>query len=38
MTAKPETSANTPEQTAEFLRTEHARWGKLIKDAGIRAD
>jgi tripartite-type tricarboxylate transporter receptor subunit TctC len=26
----------TLEQTAEFLRGEHARWGKVIRDAGIR--
>jgi tripartite-type tricarboxylate transporter receptor subunit TctC len=27
----------TPEQAATFLRTESERWGKLIKEAGIRA-
>jgi tripartite-type tricarboxylate transporter receptor subunit TctC len=33
-----EASSSTPEQTAEFLRTEYARWGKVIRDAGIRAE
>lgn len=33
-----ETASNTTEQTAEFLRAEHARWGKLIRDAGIKAE
>lgn len=32
-----EPSSGTPEQAAEFLRSEYARWGKIIKDAGIRA-
>ena len=29
---------NSPEQCAEVLRSELARWGKLIRAAGIRAD
>ncbi|MBI3044491.1 MAG: tripartite tricarboxylate transporter substrate binding protein [Betaproteobacteria bacterium] len=33
-----DTVSRTPEQTAAFLRNEHARWGKLIRDAGIKAD
>ena len=33
-----EPATGTPEQAAEFLRTEYARWSKLIKDAGIRAE
>jgi tripartite-type tricarboxylate transporter receptor subunit TctC len=28
----------TPEQSADFLRAEHARWGKVIRDAGIKAE
>jgi tripartite-type tricarboxylate transporter receptor subunit TctC len=30
--------ADTPEEFAAFIRAEHARWGKLIAEAGIRAD
>lgn len=33
-----EPASGTPGQTAEFLRAEYARWGKVIKDAGIRAE
>jgi tripartite-type tricarboxylate transporter receptor subunit TctC len=33
-----EPAASTPEQSAEFLRAEHARWGKVIRDAGIKAE
>lgn len=33
-----EPAAATPEQSAAFLREEHARWGKVIRDAGIRAE
>lgn len=33
-----EAASSTPEQTAEFLRAEHARWGKVIRDAGIKAE
>jgi len=28
----------TPEQTAEFLRAEYARWGKVIREANIKAE
>ncbi len=28
----------TPEQTGEFVRSEIARWGKVVKAAGIRLD
>lgn len=30
--------SGSPEQAAEFIRSEFARWGKLIREAGIRAD
>jgi tripartite-type tricarboxylate transporter receptor subunit TctC len=30
--------ANTPEQCAEFFRTESAKWSKVIKAAGIKAE
>jgi tripartite-type tricarboxylate transporter receptor subunit TctC len=30
--------ANTPEQFTEYLRTETAKWGKIIRDNGIKAD
>lgn len=33
-----ETTSNTPEQAAAFLRAEYARWGKLIREAGIKAE
>lgn len=33
-----EPEARTPEQTAEFIRAEYARWGKVIREAGIKAD
>lgn len=33
-----EPSATTPEQTAAFLRTEHDRWSKVIRDAGIKGE
>jgi len=29
---------DTPEAFAAFIRAEHARWGKLIVDAGVRAE
>ena len=29
---------NTPEQYAAFLKQEHARWGKVVKDLGLKAD
>ena len=28
----------TPEQTAEFLRAEHERWSKVLREAGIKAE
>jgi tripartite-type tricarboxylate transporter receptor subunit TctC len=30
--------ANSPEQAAAFIREEKARWGKVIRAAGIKAD
>lgn len=33
-----EPASSTPEQSAEFLCAEHARWGKLIRDTGIKAE
>lgn len=30
--------ADTPERFFEFLKAENARWGKLVKDLGLRAD
>jgi len=29
---------NTPEQFAQFLRTETAKWEKVVKDAGLKAE
>lgn len=29
---------NTPEEFAAFIRAESARWGRLVRQAGIRAD
>jgi tripartite-type tricarboxylate transporter receptor subunit TctC len=31
-------AGNTPEQFAAFVREEHAKWGKVIRDAGIKAE
>ena len=31
-----EPEAGSPEQTAEFIRTDYARWGKVIREAGIK--
>jgi tripartite-type tricarboxylate transporter receptor subunit TctC len=31
-----EPEAGSPEQTAEFIRADFARWGKVIKEAGIK--
>ena len=28
--------ANTPEQFAEFLKAEIPKWGKIVKDAGVK--
>jgi len=33
-----EVRTTTPEQFAEFLKSEVARWARVIKEAGIRAD
>ena len=33
-----EPAAGTPEQTAEFLRKEYERWGKVIRDGGIKSE
>ena len=30
--------ANTPEQFAVFLRGENVKWGKVVKDLGLRAE
>ena len=30
--------ANTPEQYAAFLREENVKWGKVVKDLGLRAE
>jgi tripartite-type tricarboxylate transporter receptor subunit TctC len=29
---------NSPDELGNFLKSEIAKWGKVIKDAGIRAD
>jgi tripartite-type tricarboxylate transporter receptor subunit TctC len=29
---------NTPEQFGAFIRAEHAKWGKVIRDAGIKPE
>ncbi len=31
-------AASTPEEFAEFIRTEVARWGKVIRTAGIKLE
>jgi tripartite-type tricarboxylate transporter receptor subunit TctC len=33
-----EPESRTPDQTAAFLRGEYARWGKVIKEAGIKSE
>jgi len=33
-----EPDSRAPEQFAEFMRAEHARWGKVIRDAGIKSE
>ena len=38
MDAGAQTVGSTPEQFAMTIKLEMARWGKVIKDAGIRAD
>jgi len=29
---------NTPQQCEEFLKAEMAKWGKVIEDAGLKAE
>ena len=29
---------NTPEQFAQFIRAETAKWEKVVKDAGLKAE
>jgi tripartite-type tricarboxylate transporter receptor subunit TctC len=29
---------NTPEEYASFLKQEHARWGKVVRDLGLKAE
>jgi tripartite-type tricarboxylate transporter receptor subunit TctC len=33
-----EPAFSTPEQTADFLRADYERWGRVIRDAGITAE
>ncbi len=33
-----ETVASTPEELAKFLRSESARWAKIIKEVGVKAE
>ena len=33
-----EPATATPEQAAEFLRSEYERWGRVIRDGGIRSE
>ena len=33
-----EVVANTPEQFAQYLREETAKWSKIVKDAGIKLE
>ena len=33
-----EGGGGSPEQFAAFIRSEHSKWGKIIKEAGIRAE
>ena len=33
-----EVGGNSPEEFSAFIRAEHARWGKVIREAGIRLD
>ena len=33
-----EPEARNPDQTAAFLRGEYARWGKVIREAGIKGE
>lgn len=36
--AASETVANTPEEFAKFVRTDIARWAKVIRDAHVKVD
>jgi tripartite-type tricarboxylate transporter receptor subunit TctC len=29
---------DTPEEFAAFIKHEHARWGPIVREAGIKAD
>lgn len=31
-------SPNTPEQFAQFIQAETTKWGKVVKDAGLKAE
>ena len=33
-----EPDSKSPGETAEFLRTEYARWGKVIREANIKPE
>lgn len=33
-----EGAGNTPEQYAAFVREEHAKWGRVIREAGIKME
>jgi tripartite-type tricarboxylate transporter receptor subunit TctC len=33
-----EAVGSTPEQFTAFVQTEHAKWGKVIKDLGLKLD
>ena len=33
-----QSDADTPEKHAAFLKTEFARWGKVIEEAGVKAE
>jgi tripartite-type tricarboxylate transporter receptor subunit TctC len=33
-----EPSWNTPEEFGAYIKTENAKWGKIVRDSGARAD
>jgi hypothetical protein len=33
-----EVLSNTPQEYAAFLKQEHARWGKVVRDLGLKAE
>ena len=33
-----EPASNSPEEMSRLLRTESAKWGKVIRDAGIKGE